>query len=218
MSASPRCRRSFAVRSRTTREDFSKSFRREHLRCIHGRRQQTDEIANRRGSGLVAFDRTGQGILGPRALGFGMAPEREQAHEARRHGEREDGQERRDRRPAPAPATGVFELRDWTRPDREPIEPALQVVRQRAGRGISPPWVFPQASQGDRFEVARQTGNKRPGRGGLDGFAPGRASRSPTRPETEDVRSRGCTAWPRGQTHRIADRSRRGRRQSAPVP
>ena len=108
------------------------SFGREHLRCIHGRRQQADEIANRSGRGLVALDGTGQGILGPRALGLGMAPEREQAHEARRHGEREDGQERRERRPAPAPSTGVFELRDRTRLDREPVEPALQVVRERS--------------------------------------------------------------------------------------
>ena len=145
------------------------SFRREHLRCIHGRRQQADEIANRAGRGFVALDGTGQGILGPRALGFGMAPEREQAHEARRHGDREDGQERRERRPAPAPATGVFELRDRTRLDREPIEPALEVVRERAGRGVSPPWVLPQASQSDRFEVARQAGDQRPGRRGLAG-------------------------------------------------
>jgi len=145
------------------------SFRREHLRCIHGRGQQADEIVDRAGRSFVALDGTGQGIPSSRALGFGMAPECEQAHEARRRSDCEDNEERRERRPAPAPSTGVFELRDRTRPDREPIKPALQVVRKRAGRCVSPPWVFPQGSQGDRFEVARQAGDQRPRRGGFTG-------------------------------------------------
>ena len=63
----------------------------------------------------------------------------------------------------------MFEFRDRTRPDREPIEPALQVVRKRAGRLVSPPWVFPQARLDDRFEVVRQAGHQRPERGGFTG-------------------------------------------------
>ena len=40
--------------------------------------------------------------------------------------------------PTPTPTASVFELRDGTRPDREPVEPALKVVRECLGRGISP--------------------------------------------------------------------------------
>ncbi len=148
----------------------------KHLRCFHGRCQQADEIANRSGRGLVALDDTDQSILGPRplglgprALGLGMAPECEQAHQARRHGEREDGQERSDRRPPSAPSTGVFELRDRTRLDRKPLKPALQVVGKRLGRGVPAPRVLAQAGQSDRFEVTRQAGHQRLGRRGLAG-------------------------------------------------
>ena len=215
-AAKRRSWRSFAVRSRTTREDSTR--RSDASNCgastVVASRPTRSRTAPDVALSLV--DGTGQGILGPRALGLGMSPEREQAQEARRHGDREDGQQRRERRPAPAPATGVFELRDRPRPDREPIEPAP------GGRRPAPRPRRIAAAGPSAGRSARSFRGHAAGRGPAfwagraRGCAPGRASRSPTRPGTEDARSRGCTALPRGRRRRIADRSRRGRRQSVP--
>ena len=181
------------------------TFGHEHLRCIHDRRQQADEIADRAGRRPLALDGTGQGMLGPRTLGIGLAPECEQAQEVRRHGDREDSQERCQGRPAPAPATGVFHHRDGSR---------------RIGNPSSQLWRSSASARPRRIAVAGpsegNTGRSFPGRGAGRGpassagraraCAPGRASRSPMRPGTEGARSRGCTASPRGRRRRIADR------------
>ena len=170
------------------------------------------EIANRSGRWALSISMARARAFSARAhFGFGMGPDVVSKPRLDVNGEREDGQERRERRPAAAPPTGVFRAFEAGRAeDREPIKPTLQVVRKRAGRGVSPPWVFPQAGLGDRFEVARQIRDERPQWGGLAGAHQVHGLDSPT--SGLERRTSGQAAVqrrPESEHIRIADRSPR---------
>ena len=118
-------------------------------------------------------------------------PLRENPGHTERDRQRKTRRQHRQRPIAPRPAPHAFGRRDRTRADGTPLEPALEIVGQRRGAGVTSGRFTGERAQRDRLEIARQGSVDPPEGNGISlrdcGDQPGQLrghERRPTREQT----------------------------------